>query len=67
MPKNTLLGYRARRVRLIADEVKCRRGYRYGTWRCGSDETGVVEFRRGDDAVASQMLCFVQGAVGGFQ
>ncbi len=67
MPKNTLLGYRAQRVRLIANEVKCCRGYRYGTCRCGSSENGVVEFRRGDDAVASQMLCFVQGAVGVLQ
>lgn len=64
MPKNALLGYRGRRVTGIAATAKHSPRMPGGLFDCGLREAGVAEFRRGDDAVATEVLRLIESAVG---
>ncbi len=63
MPKNARFGYRARRVVAVAGKAKRSPRMPERDFGYGLRESGVAEFRRGDDAVATEMLRFIQGAV----
>lgn len=64
MPKNAPLGYLVRRVTAVAGAAKRSPRIPERLFGCGLREFGVAEFRRGDDAVTTEMLRFIQRAVG---